>query len=700
LKTLRAKLFVSIGTIFLVTACLSTVISQIWIKKDMTKNGRKISDKIEAIQKHITQFGSFLLTFHIIDEATDLERIAALSFQNFSSIQKHSDSLWEQAREIITYGSDIAFVQIQNEKGETAIITPKDAKLYSFSWAPLDNKELLIHLLETNEYFLARPSKENSPDVYLLFNAPKELIQRPNLSFQEVNVSSSSYNWEDSPAFLYNALLASKNQWLEKLSLIEQLVPWQEQKLQKPPLGILQINKEADKQGCLLAREVFSTEQIVSETFEKPDEELPFLMLRKTNDTQDINLFKVIDFPQSEVSITLGVSLSSLLQEVAILINRSIIATTDHFSLGFSAEGKQFDLQQASFPIQDLSTKTSSLSWQGTTYFSSVIDLNILKLFVLTSEEQATGFNRFLEALRSSMILKILICLSASSLFSFIIALFFLNNISKKTTQPIALLSKASEELSKGEYNDLVLPQESGVAAEVSTLAHSFQGMISALKDRDKIRGVLNKVVSKEISEEILKQGVELGGEEKMITLLFSDIRNFTHLAEGFAPHLLIEMLNTYMTRMCRIIDKTHGVVDKFVGDEIMTLYGAPLHLEKHAVQAIEAALLMIKALFLWNEERKQKQEPTFEVGIGIHTGVVYAGNMGAENRLNYTVIGSNVNLASRICSIAHPMQILISEATFLSEEVAERFLINKLEPTLVKGIQHPIELYEVIGKK
>jgi adenylate cyclase len=258
------------------------------------------------------------------------------------------------------------------------------------------------------------------------------------------------------------------------------------------------------------------------------------------------------------------------------------------------------------------------------------------------------------------------------------------------------MLSNAAEHLGDGRYADITLPNVEHRQDEVAKLTHSFAGMVGALQDRDKIRGVLHKVVSKEISEEILKRNIDFTGEEKVLTMLFSDIRNFTKMSEGFSPRALITMLNVYLTRMCRIIDATHGVVDKFVGDEIMTLYGAPLPLEGHAILAIQAALAMIQDLIAWNKQREAEGLPTFSIGIGIHTGLVYTGNMGAENRLNYTAIGANVNLASRVCSVAEPMQILVTEETMRAPGVLEKFHFRALEPKMLKGIEDPVILYEV----
>ena len=149
------------------------------------------------------------------------------------------------------------------------------------------------------------------------------------------------------------------------------------------------------------------------------------------------------------------------------------------------------------------------------------------------------------------------------------------------------------------------------------------------------------------------------------------------------------------MTRMCHIIDQTHGVVDKFVGDEIMALYGAPIDLENHAEKTIEAALLMVDELNRWNSEQGENKPP-ITVGIGIHTGIAIAGNMGAQNRLNYTVVGANVNLASRLCSVAEPMQILVSEETYHIIKNDQKFHLEKLPPVSLKGIEKPVFVYAV----
>jgi adenylate cyclase len=315
----------------------------------------------------------------------------------------------------------------------------------------------------------------------------------------------------------------------------------------------------------------------------------------------------------------------------------------------------------------------------------------------LTPESFLQALMRLLGQLHDSLITKLSFNLLAIAFLLLCGALLVLARISKKITQPITLLAQASEQIGNGHYEGLHLPPvKQKQHDEVTVLTHSFEKMVVSLQEREKIRGVLNKVVSKEIASQVLKGSVELGGEERTLTLLFSDIRDFTPLSQTLSAQALIGLLNAYMTRMCRIIDATHGVVDKFVGDEIMALYGAPLDLENHAEKAIRAALEMLYDLKKWNQTRKDTL-PHFSIGIGIHTGIAFAGNMGAENRLNYTVVGSTVNLAARLCSAAHPYQILVSEATYLALPDPHQFPFQPLPPMRLKGIDSPVAVYGLI---
>lgn len=277
------------------------------------------------------------------------------------------------------------------------------------------------------------------------------------------------------------------------------------------------------------------------------------------------------------------------------------------------------------------------------------------------------------------------------------LALLLLGYISKKITKPITELALVTKKVARGEYSDIHLPEVKNSEDEISLLTNGFSEMISGLQDREKIRNLLDKVVSKEIATEILKGNVVLGGESKIVTILFADIRGFTSMTEAIDPQVVITHLNTYMTNMTQIIEREGGVIDKYIGDEIMALYGAPVEMKDGAARAIKTALSMVDALHKWNQKKGGRP---IEVGIGIHTGRVVAGNMGAETRLNYTVIGSTVNLAARLCSAAAPMEIRISQETLQSSGLEGQLKVKPLEPITYKGFSIPLPTYAVLGEQ
>jgi adenylate cyclase len=184
------------------------------------------------------------------------------------------------------------------------------------------------------------------------------------------------------------------------------------------------------------------------------------------------------------------------------------------------------------------------------------------------------------------------------------------------------------------------------------------------------------------------------------ITVLFADIRSFTSMTQKMLPHEVIELLNTCMTKISRVIDEYGGVIDKYVGDEVMALFGAPIASEENALHAVKCAVKILEVLGEWNRERQGQGLIPIEMGIGVHTGLVVAGNMGAENRLNYTVLGRNVNLAARLCAAAHRMQILISDDTLHGPHVEEHLIYEKQTAMTLKGFDQPIDVYLVKGLK
>lgn len=262
--------------------------------------------------------------------------------------------------------------------------------------------------------------------------------------------------------------------------------------------------------------------------------------------------------------------------------------------------------------------------------------------------------------------------------------------IARSLTRPLARLAQAAQRVERGDYAAQVQLQ---CRDEIGQLAGSFNAMVQGLAERDQVRSLLGKVVSRQVAEELLSKKVELGGEERVATVLFSDIRNFTPLAERCEPRALLVLLNEYLTEMSQIVEDEAGVIDKYIGDAIMALFGVPLAYSNDATQAVRAALRMEAALTQLNASLIQRGLQPLGIGIGINTGLLVAGNMGSQNRLNYTVIGDNVNLASRLESLTrqYGVNILLSEAT---QAAATEFSYCELDSVQVKGKQQAVRIY------
>ncbi|NDD57826.1 MAG: HAMP domain-containing protein [Chlamydiae bacterium] len=274
-------------------------------------------------------------------------------------------------------------------------------------------------------------------------------------------------------------------------------------------------------------------------------------------------------------------------------------------------------------------------------------------------------------------------------------------NLSKKIARPIIAMAKAAQDVKKGDLNNIHIPNLNlGSKNEVEILRNAFVDMVDGLKEKEKMKGVLDKVVSADIAEEILKGDIHLGGEEKEVTIFFADIRDFSGITQKLAPQEIVSLVNTCMTKLAKAIDAHQGVIDKYIGDEIMVLFGAPVSNKKSALDAIKCALEIMKILEEWNLEREKQGIFAVKMGIGIHTGKVLAGNMGAEQRLNYTVIGTNVNLASRLCNQAKEGEILISEDTFNQQSVKDFIQVEDLGALSLKGFEFPQKAYKVVGAR
>lgn len=274
-------------------------------------------------------------------------------------------------------------------------------------------------------------------------------------------------------------------------------------------------------------------------------------------------------------------------------------------------------------------------------------------------------------------------------------ALFFVFIFSMMLTAPIEKLVGVTMEIAKGNFS-----VSTGVKSrdEVGELATAVDHMIVGLKERDKVKNVLNKFHGSSVAEDLIKGDLELGGSSKKVTVFFSDIRDFTKYSEAHSAAEVVEMLNEYFQVMVSIINKHNGVVDKFVGDAIMAVWGAPEPTPRDSHDAIKACLEMRIGLAELNEKRIARGEVPLKIGMGVHTGHVISGNIGSDERMEYTVIGDTVNQAARIeaSTKAFGADLLLSNETV--DAIGDEFIVERAGAAEVKGKTNALELYKVRG--
>lgn len=219
--------------------------------------------------------------------------------------------------------------------------------------------------------------------------------------------------------------------------------------------------------------------------------------------------------------------------------------------------------------------------------------------------------------------------------------------------------------------------------------------------NRNKIKGAFQQYVSVAVVDEMLQhpEKLHLGGERKHLTALFSDIRGFTSISERMESQDLVEFLNEYLTAMTDIVMAYHGTLDKYMGDAIMAIYGAPIEQENHVERACESALDMIARLRELQPKWQERGKPVIDIGIGINSGLMTVGNMGSEKRFDFTVMGDHVNLASRLegTNKQYGTNIIVSQYTY--QEVKEKFVTRELDLARVKGKKEPVRIYELLGR-
>ena len=295
--------------------------------------------------------------------------------------------------------------------------------------------------------------------------------------------------------------------------------------------------------------------------------------------------------------------------------------------------------------------------------------------------------------------------LTALRIIAFSVAVFFLAILiirffSRSLTNPIEDLVVATNSIDKGNYDIHLRPKTKD---EIGYLTDRFINMSGGLAERQRLMSTFTKFVNKDIAQKAANGQLTLGGEDKNATVFFSDIRSFTAMSEKMTAPQVVEFLNDYFTRMVDCVNKTNGIVDKFIGDAVMAVWGAATtngSPEEDAWAAVKAALMMRIALYHFNENQIKHGRNPIKIGCGINSGPIVAGQIGSEDHMNYTVIGDTVNLASRTEALNKPFatDILITESTY--RLIKDKIIAEEMPGVHVKGKTDPIKMYAVVNAK
>jgi adenylate cyclase len=262
-------------------------------------------------------------------------------------------------------------------------------------------------------------------------------------------------------------------------------------------------------------------------------------------------------------------------------------------------------------------------------------------------------------------------------------------------SRPIFRLMEGTRAIAAGNFH-VVLKVPS--RDEIGMLTESFNQMARSLREKEMIKRAFTRYVAREVVEEILKdpESMVLRGERREVTVLFCDVRGFTPLSERLSPEEVVLLLNDFYTLMIETTFKHDGTLDKFMGDAVMAIFGAPIAHPDHSARAVLTALDMREGIAGLNEKRAREGKEGVSIGIGVSAGEAVAGTVGTEDRMEYTVIGDSVNLAARLESNAKPGQILISQRTW--DRVRGVVEVSPLGRIKVKGKEEEVEVYEVLG--
>ena len=366
-----------------------------------------------------------------------------------------------------------------------------------------------------------------------------------------------------------------------------------------------------------------------------------------------------------------------------------------------------FNTKDSAEMIKKFDGKTSGwveFDSDGKQYVGVFIDFSDWHMVFVILEDRNTFYRTVNEILDFLFII-----LSASLVVSTILLLIFIARITSPINKFVRTIQDITSNMDLTKRVKIYYPDEIGV------LGFYFNNMIAELegaynqiknyayqtvlakKKEERIRFIFQKFVPQEVINQVLNLASDsmLIGARQKVSIFFSDIRGFTTISESLRPEELVLSLNSYFDRMVRIIINKHGTIDKFIGDAIMAIFGAPLVRPDDAESAVSAAIMNSDAIEEFNQGQRASGKIEFKIGIGINTGDAIVGNIGSEQKIDYTVIGDTVNLASRLEGLTkmYHMPIIISE--FTKDEIQPgKFHFRELDTVRVKGKNKPVKIY------
>ncbi|MFZ0565738.1 MAG: adenylate/guanylate cyclase domain-containing protein [Chlamydiales bacterium] len=705
---LLPKLLLGIGCLFLLLIIVLSLFPIFFVRKDIQKTTKAIEALLIKNHQELIRSNAKWLKYELTYAENNLKDLLPFLYRDKALLSKLAFTAdnppinsWKALGTIAGFNPEIGYLQIYSPReNKAAVILSHEASLHPVLVRSQENGAARL-------FFVGDHADGLKEYAYTAVPVPLE--------------ESSSYKFYAliEPTGVAKPLETEKTEGITeenrelKMEMIEVLIPLYVEGLnlnetKEQVAGLAKVDAEG-KGFALLSDEIFATTPFFQGEVQRfpIQSEVPIsteTTIMHHSGTNHFYLTNTLLFDSN--ALTIASQIGTLAKRLAYIFETNLLVhVNEELWIGYNEKGEVLSKTEVAQMLTEglLEEKSFISNQESAPYFLSPIGSffngNLVFFGVYSLENQLSVINT-LNNFEDTLAERISLQLALIALLIMIAILLFAIRFAMSVIYPVKRLAQATEDVVSGKYEEIHLPEIGKRKDEVAILTQSFAEMIKGLQEKEKIRGVLNKVVSKDVAEEILKSQIHLGGEDRVVSILFSDIRQFTELTRDFSPQKTIEILNLCMTKISHVIEGEGGVIDKYVGDEVMALFGAPTYYPDHALRAISTAMLIIETLRKWNQERESLGETVLEMGIGVHTGLVVAGNMGAENRLNYTVLGTNVNLAARLCQVAKSYQLIISQDTLDEPNIKDYFHVNPLPPLTLKGFAEPVQNYEVTGFK